>query len=286
MMQNEHYTESYYEGLQSGVTRSAEVIVPLILQLLPLRSVVDVGCGQGGWLAVFRKLGVEDVFGVDGDYIDRDALQIPQDRFHPADLSKPVTLTRTFDLAVSLEVAEHLPAECAGVFVGSLTRLASVILFSAAIPFQGGNHHLNEEWPDKWAELFKRCGYWAVDPIRRQVWENEAVEWWYAQNTMLFVRADLLEDIPALKAEFERTDPHQLCLVHPRQYLYLQSQYRETLLREAKLRAHPAAGLKAASLILWDCIKNAVRFRLYRMFRRQAAPSGRPNPCEPGARHG
>jgi len=247
---------------------------------------VDVGCGQGGWLAVFRKLGVEDVFGVDGDYTDRDALQIPQDRFHPADLSKPLSLTRTFDLAVSLEVAEHLPAECADVFVGSLTRLASIILFSAAIPFQGGNHHLNEEWPDKWAELFRRRGYWAVDPLRKQVWENEAVEWWYAQNTLLFVRADLLEDVPALKAEFERTDPHQLRLVHPRQYLYLQSQYREALFREANLRAYPAAGLKAASRILWDCVKNAVRFRLYRTGRRRVAPSGRRSPCEPGARHG
>jgi hypothetical protein len=64
---------------------------------------------------------------------------------------------RTFDLAICLEVAEHLPPEAAEGFIDSLTRLAPVVLFSAAITFQVGNQHLNGQWPDYWATLFRRA---------------------------------------------------------------------------------------------------------------------------------
>ena len=63
------------------------------------------------------------------------------------DLAQPLQIDRRFDLALSLEVAEHLPPECGSEFVQTLTDLSSVILFSAAIPFQGGTDHLNEQWP-------------------------------------------------------------------------------------------------------------------------------------------
>jgi SAM-dependent methyltransferase len=274
----EYYTKAYYDGLREGATRSAEVIVPLVLQLLPVRSVVDVGCGEGAWLAAFRKFGVDDVLGVDRDYVDRNLLQVPQDRFQSADLSKPLSLPRTFDLAVSLEVAEHLPANCASRFVESLIRLAPVVLFSAAIPFQGGTQHLNEQWPDNWAELFKEHGYVAVDFIRKRVWQDETVEWWYAQNALLFVRTSVLEGNTSLKSEFERTNPDQLRLVHPRQYLYLESLYRDALDREAYLRAHPASGITAASKIFLECLKNAITFRVQSILGRRANSNGRTKP--------
>jgi len=243
-MSGEHYTKSYYAEIRNGSTRSAEVMVPLVLHLLLVHSVVDVGCGDGSWLSVFRKLGVEEILGVDGEYVDRNILQIPPDLFQTADLTKPFALKRVFDLAISLEVAEHLPPECGSAFVASLCRLAPTVLFSAAIPLQGGNHHINEQWPDKWAALFKEHGYVAVDFIRKRVWQNESVEWWYAQNTLLFTKASLLESNAALKAEFEETIPAQLCLVHPRNYLEVQ------------------AGVKAASRVLLVCLRNAVRKRL------------------------
>ncbi len=69
-MPSEHYTKSFYEEIRNGSVRSAEVIVPLVLDLLHPSSVVDVGCGDASWLAVFQKLGIEDVFGIDGDYVD------------------------------------------------------------------------------------------------------------------------------------------------------------------------------------------------------------------------
>lgn len=260
-MPSEHYTSTFYERLRSGATRSAEVIVPLVLQLLPVRSVLDVGCGDGSWLASFQKLGISDILGIDGDYVARDLLQIPLERFRPMDLTKPFRLERAFDLAISLEVAEHLPLECASGFVESLTATAPAVLFSAAIPYQGGDDHINEQWPDKWASLFGERGYAAIDCIRKRVWQNEAVDHWYAQNTLLFARADFVDRHPALKAELDRTDLGQLSMVHPRQYLYLQNRYRKAV--ALAQQAAPPSGVIAASRLLAVSLRNAVRKRLF-----------------------
>jgi SAM-dependent methyltransferase len=258
-MGNEHYTIKFYEGLRDGAARSAEVIVPLVLHLLPVRSVVDIGCGDGSWLSVFQKLGVDEVLGLDGEYVDPSLLQIPRDSFQARDLTKRFDLGRVFDLAVSLEVAEHLPADSAPVFVECLTRLAPVVLFSAAIPFQGGSHHVNEQWPERWAALFRKHEYLPVDFIRKRVWQNDAVEWWYAQNTLLFARTDFIESRPAMKAEFGQTNPGQLALVHPRQFLYLHDRYAEAVVGADQ--PPPPSGVRAASRHLLVCLRNAFRKR-------------------------
>jgi SAM-dependent methyltransferase len=214
------YTEEFYQDQRDGSRRSAEEIVPLVLELVQPRRVIDVGCGLGTWLAVFRQLGVEDVWGIDGEYVDRSMLEIPAERFLARDLSQPWRQEdRPFDLVLSLEVAEHLPADCARAFVQSLARLGPVVLFSAAIPYQGGTNHVNEQWPDYWAERFREVGYIVIDCIREQVWQNPRVEWWYAQNVLLFVREDHLPAHPELAREAQRTRPLQLSLVHPRKYL-------------------------------------------------------------------
>src|SRR5438046_10610902 len=99
------------------------------MKLTQPTSVVDLGCGIGTWLAVFAEHNVGDYVGIDGDYVDRSQLLIPPERFLSGDLSEPVELNRRFDLAVSLEVAEHLPAASARVLVASLTGLPPVVLF-------------------------------------------------------------------------------------------------------------------------------------------------------------
>jgi SAM-dependent methyltransferase len=213
------YDREFFERLDAGARRSARVIVPLVLGLVPARSVVDVGCGQGTWLSVFRESRVDDFLGIDGTYVDRDRLRIPSERFEARDLAQPFALQRTFDLAVSLEVAEHLPAESADAFIASLTRLAPVVLFSAAAPHQGGQHHVNEQWPDYWAACFAAHSFVPVDCLRRAVWQNPDVEWWYAQNSFLYVRRDRLEVDAALRRQAESAGPDALPLVHPRRYL-------------------------------------------------------------------
>jgi len=258
------YNKSFYEERRGGVASSAATIVPLVLTVVQAGSVVDVGCGEGGWLAAFRSLGVEDVWGIDGDHVPRALLQIPEQQFQVADLAKPLRMERVFDLALALEVAEHLPPECAEGFVASLIRLAPAVLFSAAIPFQGGVHHVNEQWPEVWAALFKKHDYVPVDFLRKRVWNDEKVDWWYAQNTLLFVHPRLLASNAAVRAEFEQTCPAQLSLVHPRKFLEV-----------AKPAPVPSWGVKGASQLLMASFKNAVRKRAGLMFGRKKIEPGR-----------
>jgi len=214
-MQSE-YTEEFYHALRERTRRSARVVVPLILELVEPRSVVDVGCGIGIWLSVFKEHGVTDVLGIDGNHISRDISEIEAEQFLACDLTERLEINRQFDLVVSLEVAEHLPSESAELFVDSLTRLGPVILFSAAVPFQGGTHHVNEQWPDYWVRLFGARGYLVIDPIRRRIWRNTDVDFWYCQNSLIFVRQNDLDHYPLLRDEVEYTRAAQLSIVHPK----------------------------------------------------------------------
>jgi hypothetical protein len=151
--------------------------------------------------------------------VDRGRLEIPRERFLAQDLTQPLKLERSFDLAVSLEVAEHLPAESAAMFIDGLAALASLVLFSAAAPFQGGQHHVNEQWPGYWVGRFAARGYVPIDCLRRHLWEDERVEWWYAQNLLLFAERGHLEMQPLLRQEYELAGGTAPALVHPKRYL-------------------------------------------------------------------
>jgi SAM-dependent methyltransferase len=220
-VQDRPYTNHFFEELHDGSYRSAREIIPLILELVQPRSIIDVGCGAGTWLSVCREFGIEDIFGVDGDYVDKKILKIPKERFSSFDLRKPFCVGRQFDLVLSLEVAEHLPLESASTFIDSLTGHGSVVLFSAAIPHQGGEQHINEQWPEYWMELFRHKGYVVIDCVRKRIWQNPNVESWYAQNVLMFVQKDHLDVHPLLKREFEITAITQLSIVHPKKYLSL-----------------------------------------------------------------
>ena len=200
------YDEAFFRGLAAGSRSSADVVVPIIVDLLHPQSVIDVGCGIGTWAASFAANGVEHIVGVDGAYVVRSELQIDRACFIEADLTQPLSLDRGFDLAVSLEVAEHLPPERGPAFVGDLVRLAPAILFSAAVPGQGGVNHLNERWQDYWATLFAGHGFRAVDVVRPRVWNDTRVEWWYAQNTFLYLSIERAKDLPT---------PDLVSVVHP-----------------------------------------------------------------------
>jgi SAM-dependent methyltransferase len=178
---------------------------------------VDVGCGIGTWLQAFVELGIEDLLGVDGDYVDRSKLLISWSRFLAWDLSRPLKIDRKFDLVMSLEVAEHLPEASARDFVASLTSLGDAILFSAAIPHQAGTHHVNEQWPDYWRDLFGEVGYEMVDCLRARIWDDEAIASSYRQNAFLYLGGDARGRYSDLGRQADRLP---LRLVHPGVFEY------------------------------------------------------------------
>lgn len=221
------YTPQFMAGIAGGSHRSALRILPLAFDLHRPRSVIDVGCGPGAWLAACRSLGVDNVVGVDGDYVDRAKLLIPPDRFLAADLplATPASIRaalpdhhESFDLAISVEVAEHLPPAAAGGFVDLLCSLAPVVLFSAAVPYQGGTNHLNEQFPSFWAAHFRRHDYVPIDALRSKVWSDDSIEWWYRQNVLLFASTDTLASNPRLADARLRTRDNAIDIIHPAHY--------------------------------------------------------------------
>ncbi len=224
-----HYDKAFFNRQVEGSLQSASLVIPELINQLHPKSVVDVGCGVGGWLQAFKLNGVVKVKGIDGDYVDRSQLLISKNEFKSANLSQPhkIIFKEKFDLALSLEVAEHLPESVAKDFVVLLTRLSPVIIFSAAIPFQGGTSHVNEQWQSYWVELFEGQGYQVIDWLRPKIWDTEA-EWWYAQNMLTFVQKKSLKKDRSLE-KLKRDNPFLGNLVHPKNYLQKQRSLAERL---------------------------------------------------------
>ena len=183
------YGDGFYAFLATFAVASAECVVPIVLEATGGRSIADFGCGHGAWLNVWQRAGL-DVQGVDGPYVDQSKLLIDPMAFKAADLSLPINLGRRFDLVQSLETAEHLPKSSAATFVASLTAHSNYVLFSAAVPGQGGEHHINEQSPEFWRRIFRAHNFVAVDLIRPAVSRNRNVQIWYRCNTILYVKHD------------------------------------------------------------------------------------------------
>lgn len=207
------YNKKFYDGQKAGSNSSAEVIVPIVLEALIDKpdSIVDFGCGTGSFLSVFKRILPKTyIMGLDfGDVSGN--LQIKEDEFIHMDLSSKCELTKKFDLCVSLEVAEHIEAEYADVFCDNLCNASDMILFSAALPKQGGTGHVNEQNITYWAEKFEKRGYKQCDFIRKQIWNHSDVAYWYKQNIAMYVKNDTLD-----KISFEEKDSFDgMPICHP-----------------------------------------------------------------------
>ena len=167
---------------------AASQVLPVLFEIYKPSSILDVGCGLGNWIQVAKQMGITDVIGVDGSYVDRSLLKINEQEFVEKDLTQAFQLNRRFDLAISLEVAEHLPESSAASFIKSITAHADVVLFSAALPGQGGQNHINEQWPEYWQQHFEHNGFVMLDCIRPKIWNNNKIERWYRQNIFLAVK--------------------------------------------------------------------------------------------------
>lgn len=236
------YDADFYRGLEPGVWRSAAVTAGLLCELFRPGSVVDLGCGTGIWLAALRAAGVGDILGIDGPWVPRELLAVPGDAFLAHDLTAPLALARRFDLALCLETAEHLPPEAAGGLVASLVRLAPVVVFSAAVPGQGGHGHVNEQWPGYWRDLFAAHGYRASCVLRNRLWRREEVEPWYRQNLLCFAAGPAAERLAPLFATTagegseEPADAPPLDVVHPAVLGYVRAELAATAQEAERLR--------------------------------------------------
>lgn len=212
------YNDTFYKHINNGATRSAEVILPHTKKLFTINSVIDFGCGQGAWLEVWRKLGVQVVCGVDGDYVNRNSLLIDKDDFYPCDLRQTIDMGRQFDLVQSLEVAEHIPEQVSDCFIDNLVAHGKVILFSSAVKGQGGEDHINEQPYEYWRDKFLTRGYILVDSIRPAVKGNCDVEPWYRYNTFIFIDQEIINNSIKDIAHYHRYEKGSIPDISP--FLY------------------------------------------------------------------
>ena len=215
----------FYASIASTSKQAATIVLPPMLVLLdrcgyPVRSAVDVGAGVGSWLAVACEHGISDILALEGAWVRDLKTAVPADAYSYVDVGDPPAISRRFDLAVCLEVAEHLPPTSAEQLVETLVGLSDVVLFAAAIRHQGGTHHVNEQWPCDWADRFRARNYFAWDGLRWSLWRNSRVPFWYRQNILLFLNTKRQELCRAL-VELPYGDfmPDSPCAcVHPAKY--------------------------------------------------------------------
>jgi SAM-dependent methyltransferase len=190
------YDQQFIRYAATSSRYGASKVIPVVLSAVHIGSVLDVGCAGGGWLSEWKQAGIADVFGVDGAYVETTDLEIEPERFMSADLARPFELGRTFDLVQSLEVAEHVDEAASDVFVSNLVRHAArSILFSAAVPGQGGEHHVNEQPYDFWRKRFAENGFSAYDFVRPRIAADNRISFWYRYNIILYVRNDHIADL-------------------------------------------------------------------------------------------
>lgn len=199
---------------------SARKILAILKRAFGFETVLDIGCGDGRWLRQALAHNATSVMGVDGPWTDTSQLLVPSDSVLIADLSGPVELGRRFDMAISLEVAEHLPPDSSAQMVRNLVAHSDLVLFGAAIPFQGGFRHINERWQSEWVKLFDQENYQAFDLVRSRTWSDADIHYWYRQNTLVYInrkRDDLIAQAQRFLVE-EKIPELPFDIVHPEKY--------------------------------------------------------------------
>lgn len=210
------YDAQFYADQAQASARSAAKVLPLLLRYITPSSALDVGCGTGSWAVALRRLTNCHVTGLDGEHVPAAHRLLDADSFIETDLTIPLPQLPVVDLVICLEVAEHLAADRAESFIAELARQGRAVLFSAALPWQGGTHHVNENWLEYWALMFARHGLEARDVLRPILWNDLDVCWWYRQNLMLFVREGQLGSAPFTDAlPSGRQTRHPLSMIHP-----------------------------------------------------------------------
>lgn len=201
---------------------SAEIIVPEVIKLVQPKSVLDLGCGIGNWLSVFEQQDIKKLYGVDGEHA-RSQFILDEKYFIATDFeneeSYTTILDEKIDLAVCLEVVEHLTEKTGQKIVEFLCNSTNIIMFSAAVPHQMGENHINEQHPCYWQELFAQRGYVFYDIFRQKYWNHTEIKWWYKQNMFLVAKEGTFstENFPIFQGDLR---------IHPEMLnKYLQERY-------------------------------------------------------------
>ncbi len=218
----EIYDTEFYKA-QNLLEQSLQEALRRISQILPsINNCIDVGCGVGVWLKAWQTIQPEiNIYGIDFNVASDSVFAIPRNNYQKVDLRDSakeiydkvifeirekelfeISGNKPFDLVQSFEVAEHLEEKYADNFIYLLTLFSNKILFSAALPMQGGTHHVNERLPKYWARIFAKYGYECFDICRKELFDmviNNDLQPWYGQNMFLYIHKSCSDEIQTIK---------------------------------------------------------------------------------------
>lgn len=250
-MKHRVYDDTFYKNRNEQTKYAARKIINILFDYFEVESAIDIGCGVGTWLNELKNQGIKKVKGLDGDYVNRKYLVIDNNEFVPTDISDTINVKEKYDLAISLEVAEHLPIERAKSFVSDLCKMSDVVMFSAAIKFQGGDNHINEQRISYWIQLFKNNGYEVMDIIRPEIWTDIKIPVWYRENMVIFVNKYKFD-----KSFYQKkSEKSILDMVHPELY-EAKIKYYEKVMKNPVIKIYLFVGKKIKKLMrsLSSCI--------------------------------
>jgi SAM-dependent methyltransferase len=216
------YDKKLLDQDAQGSLNSARIFLQFLFKYWCPESAIDFGCGLGTWLCACKELGVKRLVGLDGDWVTTEQLIDRAIEFRAINFYQEISHTEAFDLAISLEVVEHLPPEIADRFINSLTQSANAVVFSAAFIGQPGAGHINTRPHSYWAQKFISSGYLLFDIFRPEFWSDNRVAPWYRQNTFVYARADHpLYDALIAGGHRAQRDTRFVDCIHPWLYLWI-----------------------------------------------------------------
>ena len=155
------YDEQFFINNRAEGLKHAEWFVPLLVKVFNPKTMIDVGCGTGHFVEKARLLAI-DAYGIEG--ATRAHMGLGTAPMAWEDLRKPLPQQHPYrwgrgDLAICIEVAEHIEPEYADVFTDNLCLLSDTIVMTAAPPGQGGLQHVNEQPEEYWQMKMAACNY-------------------------------------------------------------------------------------------------------------------------------
>ena len=150
---NKEYEKSYFGERMRFKNEVYPLMGNIFQEILDPKDVVDLGCGHGILMAGFSC----ECVGIEAS--DEGFKQTKERGYeaHQIDLRLPLDLKRRFDLAVSIEVAEHLEEEYADIFVDNLISMSNRILVTASPRVE--RWHYNPQPKSYWIDKFSAKGF-------------------------------------------------------------------------------------------------------------------------------
>lgn len=198
------YSKDYYSIHDENSYKSATVILNQLSNYISPSSIIDWGCGSGTWCKAAIEIWNVSIIGIDQHDFDGYQMYISQSNYRKEDIRKEIWVNKV-ELAICVEVIEHIDEYYEDAVIDNICSCSDTILFSGALPFQGGTGHINEKPYSYWVKKFRERGYNLDDRIRRDIWDNSDVEIWYRNNIML------LKKVKTIKIQ----EQYPLDIIHP-----------------------------------------------------------------------